>query len=71
MIADMVLTDQAVYAGVDQCLAHVVLDAREHDVDALFLRRLDEYLEVVYGGRVDEGHLAHAYDAHLGLAAEG
>ncbi len=71
MVTDVVSAKEFVNSGMNERFTHVVLDAREHDVDALFLRRLDEYLEVVDGGRVDEGHLAHAYDAHLGLAAEG
>ena len=64
MVAYMVRAYHAVYACMFERLAHVGLDSRKHNVDAFFLRRADEYLEVVKTRSVDKRYFTHADYAH-------
>ena len=65
----MVALHQVVEAGLVELAVHLRIHAGEDDVDALFVVHLDECLQIVYAGGVDEGHLAHADDADTGFLA--
>ena len=69
MRADVVLADEGIESRLGEHGQYLGVDAREHDVYALLHALLAEVSKVVYTGRVDEGHLTHAYDAHRGDGA--
>lgn len=71
MVADAAFAEHAVYTGFVEHFAHCGINAREYNLDAFGMRGIDQNLEVVDAGGVDEGHLAHAQDSHAGLAAHG
>ena len=71
MVADAAFAEHAVYTGFVEHFAHCGINAREYNLNAFGMRGIDQNLEVVDAGGVDEGHLAHAQDSHAGLAAHG
>ena len=70
MVADVLATEEFDEAVLHEDCLHLGIDAREYYLDVLLLTHKAEVLEVVQACRVDERHLTHAYDAHLGIVAE-
>ena len=67
MVADIALADELLHVRVLECLVHIFVDTRQHNLYTLALRRLDEYFKIVDGCRVDKRHFTHTDDAHRGL----
>ena len=62
--ADIVLTDELVESGLGEYLEYLGVNTREYDAYILLQALLAQVGEVVHTGRVDEGYLTHADDAH-------
>ena len=62
--ADIVLTDELVEACLGEYFHDLGVHTREYDAYILLQALLAQVGEVVHAGRVDEGYLTHADDAH-------
>ncbi len=67
MGTDVLLAEHRVEASLVKHGLHLLVDAGEHDLDALALRHETEVREVVDARGIDERHLTHTDDADTGF----